>query len=116
VAQAFVENVLQNAGKRRNGNHCKAVVFGGDSLLVHYDLGDVKLAYKKLTGTQRIDSQFVVASAVDLMPTVLVLYLAPEGDCAISQLHSLIAVEGHAELGIIVLREFESEGLDSLAV
>lgn len=116
MAQALVENVLQNAGKRRNGNHCKAVVFGGDSLLVHYDLGDVKLAYKKLTGTQRIDSQFVVASAVDLMPTVLVLYLAPEGDCAISQLHSLIAVEGHAELGIIVLREFESEGLDSLAV
>jgi hypothetical protein len=43
-----VENVLENAGERRNGNHCKAVVFGGDSLLVQYDLGDAKLAYKKL--------------------------------------------------------------------
>jgi hypothetical protein len=115
VAQALVENVLENASERRNSNHCKAVVFGGDSVPVHYDSGDVKLAYKKLTGTQWIDPQFVVASALDLMPTVLVLYLAPEGDCAISQLHPLIAVEGHAELSIIVLGEFESEGLDSLA-
>jgi hypothetical protein len=111
-----VENVLQDAGERRNGNQRGAVVSGGSSLLFQYDLGDAQLAYKKLAGTQRIDPQFVVASALDLMPTVLVLYLAPEGDRAISQLHPLIAVEGHAELSIIVLGEFESEGLDSLAV
>jgi hypothetical protein len=41
VAQTFVENVLENAGERRNGNQCEAVVFDGGSLLVHYDSGDV---------------------------------------------------------------------------
>jgi len=48
VAKAFVENVLENAGKGRDSDQGEAVVFGGSGLLVHCDSGDVKLAYKKL--------------------------------------------------------------------
>ncbi len=52
----------------------------------------------------------------DLSPTIAVFDSAPIGVGPISQLHSLIAVEGHAEPSIIVLGEFEPEGLDSFAV
>jgi hypothetical protein len=54
--------------------------------------------------------------AMSLSPTIPVLDSAPIGVGPISQLHPLIAVEGHAEPGIVVLGEFEPEGLDSLAV
>jgi hypothetical protein len=52
----------------------------------------------------------------DLSPTIRVFDSTPIGVGPISQLHPLIAVEGHAEPSIIVLGEFEPERLDSLAV
>jgi len=54
--------------------------------------------------------------AMDLLPTIPVFNSAPIGVRPISQLHALIAVEGHAESSIIVLGEFEPKGLDWFAV
>jgi hypothetical protein len=54
VAQAFVQDILENAGERGDGDECESVVFRGSGMLIHGDASDVKSAYKKLGGTRSI--------------------------------------------------------------